>query len=350
MAESSIPTPDDGRLVTDGQYEQLLSGYVPSGILGSPGDTTVAYGTGVGMYVTLRASKHAWVRGHKWYSGSSTSNIAIAANSSGNPRIDLVVLRLTRSTWNVACAVVQGTPAVSPTVPALTQGLGTTGTFEVPIAEVAVANGATVITAANVTSRDYYLDRVSMLGTLANRPLSGTYIGQRYTATDSPATVWSGSAWAPPPQLFSRLTADATGIVTNVTLADVAGLAVPVVADAEYQYDVQVIYTAAGGNMAGQLQLGWTAPAGASLMGSVCGLVVHGPSGVYGQITTDGCLLSSSRSFGAGGSLWCTAWLKGILTVSTTPGNFQLQAAQVVSSATPTIIKAGTIVKLERLE
>jgi hypothetical protein len=198
MAESSWPSPDDSRDVSDLEYEQLMAGYVPSGLIGSPGDTAVVTADGSDREVIVRLGKYGYVRGHVWYSGTSNFTVTIAANASGNPRIDLVVLRLTRSTWNVTVEVVQGTPGLSPAVPALTQDLGTTGVYEIPLAEVAVANGAAVIASGDVTGRDYYLGRTPWAGVFANRPASGTCIDQRYSdTTNGWDWVWNGTAWLP---------------------------------------------------------------------------------------------------------------------------------------------------------
>jgi hypothetical protein len=230
MAESSWPSPDDSRDVSDLEYEQLVAGYVPSGLIGSPGDTAVVTADGSDREVIVRLGKYGYVRGHVWYSGTSNFTVAIAANASGNPRIDLVVLRLTRSTWNVTVEVVQGTPGVSPAVPALTQDLGTTGVYEIPIANVAVANGATVITAGNVTAVDYYLSRSRWCGVAANRPDSGTYIDQQYFSTDTGEhSRWTGTEWVPDSSArIGAATRTSTVTMTSVeTIVDSVTVTVP---------------------------------------------------------------------------------------------------------------------------
>lgn len=80
--------------------------------------------------------------------------VPIAANASGNPRIDLVVLRDYDAAVDGGSAsadkgtveVVQGTPSGSPVAPAVPDGA-------IPLAQVAVANGASSIVAANITER-----------------------------------------------------------------------------------------------------------------------------------------------------------------------------------------------------
>ena len=105
------------------------------------------YGDSSGRQVKVKTGR-ACVRGH-WYENTAEETVAIAANASGNPRIDRVVLRLDPSANSIVLAVVQGTPAGSPSAPSLTQT--DVGTYELTLAKVAVANGASTITAGNVT-------------------------------------------------------------------------------------------------------------------------------------------------------------------------------------------------------
>lgn len=100
------------------------------------------------------------------YLNDSALTLSIAANGSGNARIDTIVLRKSWVGQTVRAAVLQGTPAVTPVAPTLTQVDGTT--WEIPIADVNVANGAVSITAANILQRaafanaadGVYLDRI----------------------------------------------------------------------------------------------------------------------------------------------------------------------------------------------
>lgn len=85
------------------------------------------------------------------YINTATVAFVIAANSSGNPRIDTVVLRADYALQTVRLAVKQGTPAASPAVPTLTQSVSTL--WEIPLADIAVANGFATITDANITPR-----------------------------------------------------------------------------------------------------------------------------------------------------------------------------------------------------
>jgi hypothetical protein len=149
MAESSWPTVAGSRVVDDNQYEQMAVGWAPEGIIGTVADTAVVYGDSSGRQVKVRAAKKSLVRGHGWESDPSTAaTLAIGSNTSGSTRIDLVVLRFTRSTLAVTTAVVAGTPGAG--APAATQTAWSTDVWEVPLATVTVANGASTITAGDV--------------------------------------------------------------------------------------------------------------------------------------------------------------------------------------------------------
>jgi len=149
VAESSWPSPSNSRVVDDTQYEKIGIQLGPSGVYGDFTSPQLVFGDSSGMQVKIAADRYAMVRGHVWWSGSSIFTKSIAANASGSTRIDLVVLQLSRTTWDVTTVIVQGTPGGG--APTATQNLGTTGVYQVVLAQVSVASGAGSITAGNVT-------------------------------------------------------------------------------------------------------------------------------------------------------------------------------------------------------
>lgn len=92
----------------------------------------------------------AMVRGI-FYELTATQQLTIAANGSGNPRIDTIILRASWALQTVRLAVLQGTPAATPAAPSLTQTDGVQ--WEIPLADIAVANGFATIVNANITYR-----------------------------------------------------------------------------------------------------------------------------------------------------------------------------------------------------
>lgn len=95
------------------------------------------------------------------YSNDSAVSFTISANASGNPRIDLVVLRADWVAQTIRLVVKEGTPAGSPAVPTLTQSAGTL--WEIPLAQIAVASGFSSITTANITDRREFANLIDFL-------------------------------------------------------------------------------------------------------------------------------------------------------------------------------------------
>jgi hypothetical protein len=95
--------------------------------VGAPGSMFVSVGTGEAM-----------VEGF-WYKNTAALNLAVASNTSGSTRVDLVVLRLNRVANTLVAAIVMGTPGAG--TPALTQVVG--GTWEFPLASITVPTATT---------------------------------------------------------------------------------------------------------------------------------------------------------------------------------------------------------------
>lgn len=94
-------------------------------------------------------------KGSYWFLGrlylsDAIETITIDSNSSGNPRIDSIVLSCDYSAQTIRLGIVKGTPASSPVAPTLTQTIGTL--YQYKLADIAVANGATTIVNANITN------------------------------------------------------------------------------------------------------------------------------------------------------------------------------------------------------
>lgn len=192
MAQSSVPSPDNSRAVTDVQYEQLTAAPYGDGLIGSPADTALVYADGSGRQVSLRAGRLALLRGHQWTVGATDVVLAIGANGAGSTRTDLIVLGLNRSTWNVAAYVKAGTPGSG--APALQLDTGSTGIYEIPLAEVTVGVGVPTITADKVKTRGWYLrpDGVASAGadTRPPNPWPGMHLWEGTTAY-----IWNGTSW-----------------------------------------------------------------------------------------------------------------------------------------------------------
>ncbi len=171
------------------------------------------------------------------YINTGTVSFTIAANASGNARIDTVVLQADYALQTVRLAVLQGTPAASPSAPSLTQSANVL--WEIPLADIAVANGFTSITNANITPRHewanaangIYLDNVLnnsggelntgdvvIWDTTANRAVTTTTTFNHIY----PAGVWVGRTAN---GSYGRLLVHGIGYIkTNAALARGVGL------------------------------------------------------------------------------------------------------------------------------
>lgn len=198
MTEISRPwqgtsTGDAGPYSSDNwaaMYRDLFRGnYADSGpILGSgtPPDPglTIQATSPASASVDVTAGS-ALVHG-TWYNNSATKNLSIAANGSGNPRIDSIVLRKDWSAQTVRLVVKQGTAAVSPTPPALVQTDGTM--WEESLGEIAVANGFATLAQSTITPRRVFVnaaDGIYLYNILNN---SGT------TLETGDVVIWDSTA------------------------------------------------------------------------------------------------------------------------------------------------------------
>ncbi|MEV1079864.1 hypothetical protein AB0I98_16705 [Streptomyces sp. NPDC050211] len=189
MAQNSWPSPEhNNRNVTDAEYEVIASRATYNGIYGDPTHDPVV-SAGVGLNVTVRANVYGNLRGFAWYSGTTNVTLPVAANNSGQTRIDLVVLRLDRADWTVRAVVKQGTPGAG--TPALAQDGANTGLYEIRLAVVTVLNGAASVT---VTRNELYVgSRVRPLTSSTPNPVP--LLGELGWETDTKRLrVWDGAA------------------------------------------------------------------------------------------------------------------------------------------------------------
>lgn len=144
---------------------------------------------------------------------------------------------------------------------------------------------------------------------------------------------------------FARKTGTQS-IPSSTALQNDSQLVVPVKANAIYQMDALLLYD---GDAAGDLQMGWSAPSGATLDYSAMGL--HVLAGGYNDDQTACFNLSASApSLGAiGAGTTCAGRLFGLLVMGGTGGNLQFRWAQRTAHATPTRVFANSFLSLRRL-
>jgi hypothetical protein len=344
VAESSWPSPSNGRVIDDTQYEKLAVSYGPSaGVVGDFTSPQLVYGDSTGMQIKIAADRYALVRGHAWWSGSSIFTKAISANASGSTRTDLVVLRLSRTTWDVTVVVVAGTPGSG--APAPTQNLGTTGSYDLPLATVTVASGAATISAANVTYVATHLSGdgggylVPSVAALAYVP--SPFAGQRAALSDGNTYTYNGTAWRA--AMYARKLAS-EGVASNTTPQNDDDLFAAVAANAVYE--VRMMLRIAS-QFADDFKFTFTGPTGYTFDYIASGILPAGTS--FGDDQTAVFNQSSTPGFGGLAGTTAPLYITGLLVIGSTAGTFRLQWSQANSAATVTSLLSNSFMVLDRL-
>jgi hypothetical protein len=131
MAQSSFPF--EGIDTTETQFSQWAR-HFNSGVNDAPTGTALSVAAGTGLAVDVTAGQ-AMIRGH-YYASTAVEALSLTTADATNPRLDSVVLRLDPVANSVTLVVKAGTPAGSPTAPAVVQT--DAGIFEQALATVLV--------------------------------------------------------------------------------------------------------------------------------------------------------------------------------------------------------------------
>jgi hypothetical protein len=131
------------RLYTANQFVEYLATFFSTGVL-KPEDLVVSAASGRAVAVSAGV---AIINGYS-YESDALETLTLAANSSGSPRIDRVVLRLNANdnARNILLAIVEG----STTAAALETDFAATGIYEISLAQITVASGATQIVQGDI--------------------------------------------------------------------------------------------------------------------------------------------------------------------------------------------------------
>lgn len=204
MAETSFPIADGGN-VSEDTYERLMAQVMGVGrsiLTNGNGDpmasgaiTPLVFADSTGRQTKVKANNAYTIRGFRWESGTEDIVVPLDANTSGKSRIDRIVLRLDRSTYTIRVGKVTGTPADTPSVPAVNRQLGSTGVYEVAIGRATVKSqtGTNLpsLAAADVVDESVLLAATAQVGssTWMNSSLPP---GSFYTQTDQ-QRIWAGA-------------------------------------------------------------------------------------------------------------------------------------------------------------
>lgn len=193
MAEVSWPAASyNSGAVTEAEYERLAARFADDGVYWLAAGSPVV-SPGSGLQVLVQANLRATVRGFYYESGPTGVALAIDSNGSGATRIDRVVLRLDRSTWEVRAAIRQGTPGSG--APTLVRQPWDTGVWEIPLALVTVPSGASSITSGNIASAPLWVGSRNRVHLTSQRD-PAPFPGQINYAVDTDSYErWNGAAW-----------------------------------------------------------------------------------------------------------------------------------------------------------
>ena len=166
------------------------------------------------------------------YRNNASLNIAVTAADGSNPRIDRVILRVTRGgTQTVRLAILDGTPGASPALPSLTQ---TSGTYEVDIAHIYVQTSAASITDEDISDKRTFAPNFRSTDRLLGENLT---INSEFYAF----SALQGGATTNPPDYY-ELVATPSDIANATKPSQMArGRAIQITADASDEGVSQVI-------------------------------------------------------------------------------------------------------------
>lgn len=352
MAQTSRPDPASGSVVADYEYEQLGRLFATDALYGNPSNSAAVYADSTGRQVKLRSGISGLVRGYLWMSDTVSDEIigSLPANTSGNPRIDRLVLRLTRSTRQVRTLFVQGTASATPVAPALTQDLSvTTGVWDFPLARWQVPAGYTTIAAGDIVTEAWYMTNPGQILCRTNSRPQGAvlkdgtqvfnydilqperYLGGNWlTSWNQPVTV---------AQLTNKtVTSNTTPQSTDLTLA--------VAANGQYTVKALLFYTA---GQTGDMAVGLDTPAGASFRIVPRGLPSTHGGGESGSFFVGGHNSSPVGIFGGSdGGETLSGELEGLINIGSTAGNLAVTITQSAGSSTSTVLLQKSFLTLTR--
>lgn len=168
-----------GANVLEAQWREAEAKIAPTGVFADEGSEFAVIQRAAGANRSVDVGSGACrIRGHygEQSGGASAVNLPVAENNNANPRIDLVVLRADFVNDRIELDVLQGTPAVTPAAPALTQDDSTK--WEIAIAQLAVAAGFSSIVTANIGDKRRIIRPLDQVLTILTKTDSYTLVSR----------------------------------------------------------------------------------------------------------------------------------------------------------------------------
>lgn len=177
------------RVYTSDAWAQVVAALMGTGVVKGFGNAlNVHESSPAAMSVRVNTGV-AFLLGYFFETYTSQETLTIAAADPTNPRIDRVIIRRSLANREATLVVLTGTPGAVPVAPALTTN--TSGTYEVTLARVAVAAGATSIVDANITDERTYCQAYDVIAALS------TTTGHAHDGADSKTIAYSALTSVP---------------------------------------------------------------------------------------------------------------------------------------------------------
>lgn len=190
--------PQLDRAVTSEVLRQIYKRYFTNGVFGISDSTCFQVSVATGGAGVSIAPGACQIQGATGYEENAVT-LEITPNSSNLPRIDTVVARLNDNSdyRSIYFDILEGTPAVTPTAPALTQS---DSIWELGLCNIARAANSSVITNSNITdtradsSRCGYVTAIQQLDTASLYQQFQAYIQEVMDALDAADATYNQTA------------------------------------------------------------------------------------------------------------------------------------------------------------
>ncbi|WP_433224463.1 hypothetical protein [Microtetraspora malaysiensis] len=187
MAEISYPfASGPGSIITQEQWSRMASAWQDNGVDAVPGGSDLRVSSSGEPNKLKAAPGHANIAGFHYHLDAD-AEIGFTSNTSSNPRMDLVVLRLDRAANRIYLTVKAGVASASPVAPSPDRSWQSP---EVPLATILVPANSTTVTPSNVVDvREYRGSRIGVVndpgslpeGVIGYRPSDGSFYGMGKT-------------------------------------------------------------------------------------------------------------------------------------------------------------------------
>ncbi|MET8511964.1 hypothetical protein [Streptomyces sp. NPDC005077] len=208
MTQSSFPF-GSSQIATEDQWSSMFRMAQVDGVFANSPTGTDLKVTASNVSSVAVAAGEAWIQG-TYYANSASMNVSVPTNSGGSAaRKDLIVLR--RDPSADATTVQYKTGGTS--FPSLTQTLN--GTWEIPLAQVTVAAGASVVPPSGVTDIRWFAGRPVAFGNAGARrpPAKGQFLIEGTDVYVGDGTTWQylATAGSPQPSTYTPVWDDSSG-------------------------------------------------------------------------------------------------------------------------------------------